>query len=122
MAYKLRFQILLPTFYNDGNPVELDKFLQTIDDLADRFGGLTHTSTDSPIFEGYFLYEGQVYQDKNILIIIDIDDTIENIEYLLSYKYILEERFEQIEIYIVFYPIYKLDEEFLASLRSRVRL
>jgi len=81
-----------------------------------------------------------VYQDLNILIIVDIDDNIGNLEYLLGYKYILEERFEQIEVYkekfpllffliklfllgkekvwMVFFQIYKLDEQYLASLRS----
>jgi hypothetical protein len=89
----------LPSFYNDGSPIESEKFLQTIDELANKFGGLTHTPTDRPLFEGYFLYEGQVYQDLNILIIVDVDDKIDNLEYLLGYKYILEERFEQIEVY-----------------------
>ncbi len=117
MAYKLRFQMLLPFFCNDGSPIESEKFLQTIDELANKFGGLTHTPMDSPLLEGYFFYEGQVYQDLNILIIVDVDDNIDNLEYLLGYKYILEERFEQIEVYMVFFPIYKLDEQYLASLR-----
>ena len=30
----IRFEILLPLFYNDGRPVEREKFLQTDDELV----------------------------------------------------------------------------------------
>ncbi len=34
----IRFEILLPLFYNDGRPIEQEKFLQTDDELVQLFG------------------------------------------------------------------------------------
>jgi hypothetical protein len=39
----IRFEILLPLFYNDGRAIEPEKYLNTDDDLVDTFGA---TSTD----------------------------------------------------------------------------
>ena len=39
----IRFEILLPLFYNDGRPIEREKYLHTDDELVQRFGA---TSTD----------------------------------------------------------------------------
>ena len=39
----IRFEILLPLFYNDGRPIEPEKFVATDDDLVATFGA---TSTD----------------------------------------------------------------------------
>jgi hypothetical protein len=45
----IRFEILLPLYYNDGRPVEREKFLQTDDELVHRFGA---TSTDTVVLRG----------------------------------------------------------------------
>jgi|GEM_PF-3444015 len=39
----IRFEILLPLFYNDGRPIEPEKFLATDDEIVQAFGA---TSTD----------------------------------------------------------------------------
>jgi len=36
-----RYEILLPLKYNDGTPVEPEKFQQTRRELVERFGALT---------------------------------------------------------------------------------
>jgi hypothetical protein len=56
----IRFEILLPLFYNDGRPVEREKFLQTDDELVQRFGA---TSTDLVAARGRWLYQSTLYQD-----------------------------------------------------------
>jgi hypothetical protein len=45
----IRFEILLPLFYNDGRPVEDQKFIDTDDVLVAAFGA---TSTDSVVVRG----------------------------------------------------------------------
>ena len=71
--------------------------------MLTRFGGLTiipHTVL------GLWLYEGSRFEDEQRRFVVDVDDTPENREFLLSYKKImLLERFEQIEIYIASYPV-----------------
>ena len=49
----IRFEILLPLFYNDGRPVEREKFLETDDELVRRFGA---SSTDTVTVRGQWLY------------------------------------------------------------------
>lgn len=70
--------------------------------MLTRFGGLTiipHTVL------GLWLYEGSRFEDEQRRFVVDVDDTPENREFLLSYKKMLLERFEQIEIYIASYPV-----------------
>jgi len=45
----IRFEILLPLFYNDGRPIEREKFLATDDELVHYFGA---TSTDIIVVRG----------------------------------------------------------------------
>jgi hypothetical protein len=45
----IRFEILLPLFYNDGRPIEREKFLETDDELVRQFGA---TSTDTVVVRG----------------------------------------------------------------------
>jgi hypothetical protein len=42
----IRFEILLPLFYNDGRPIEDERFVETDDELVQLFGA---TSTDSVV-------------------------------------------------------------------------
>jgi hypothetical protein len=50
----IRFEILLPLFYNDGRPVEAEEFVATDDDLVRHFGA---TSTDTVVVRGQWMYQ-----------------------------------------------------------------
>jgi hypothetical protein len=99
---KRRYEILLPLTLNDGKPIKPELFDLTRDELLDRFGGLTHSPHPR---SGYWIDKGQRYEDGLILYVVDVDDTPENQEFFTFYKPTLLERFEQIEIYIISYPI-----------------
>ena len=45
----VRFEILLPLYYNNGRSIEQEKFLEIDQDLVDQFGA---TSTDTVIVSG----------------------------------------------------------------------
>jgi hypothetical protein len=45
------------------------------------------------------------YEDELIRVVLDVDDTPENEQFFMTYKPVLLERFRQIEIYIVSYPV-----------------
>jgi hypothetical protein len=49
----ISFEILLPLFFNDGRPIEREKFLQTDNERVQRFGA---TSTDTVAVRGRWLY------------------------------------------------------------------
>jgi hypothetical protein len=98
----IRFEILLPLFYNDGRPVEREKFLQTDDELVQAFGA---TSTDTVIVRGRWVYQSTVYQDQLIRVRLDLDDSPENWQAIRACKEVFKARFEQQEIWITAHRI-----------------
>lgn len=97
-----RYEITLPTRYNDGSPVEPEKYLITRRDLAARFGALTFLP--QPIL-GEWTHQQVRYEDTNIRIIVDVEDTPQNSEFFVSFKQILKERFRQLDIWMVSHEI-----------------
>ena len=98
----------LPVFYNPDAagyraPVEDDKFLDTADELAHRFGGGTLFTFrhDSP--RGFWWDHGIVDRDVLALIEVDVPDSTESREWLRAYtRGVLRERFRQKAIYLKF--------------------
>jgi hypothetical protein len=97
-----RYEITLPTRYNDGGPVEPEKFLLTRREIAARFGALTFMPEPA---HGEWSHQGARYEDVNIRIIVDVDDTPDNAEFFRRLKQTLKDRFQQIDIWIVSYEI-----------------
>lgn len=93
----IRFEILLPLFYNDGRAVERDKFVLTDDELVRAFGA---TSTDTVVVRGQWLYQSTTFHDQLIRIRIDAEDVPENWQKVREIKETLKARFEQLEIWI----------------------
>jgi hypothetical protein len=93
----IRFEILLPLFYNDGRPVEDEKFVETDDELVSVFGA---TSTDSVVVRGHWLYESTRYEDRLIRVRVDVVDTPENWQHMRDIKESLKRRFEQVDVWI----------------------
>lgn len=97
-----RFAITLPTRYNDGRPVEPEKYLTTRRDIASRFGALTFLP--QPI-QGEWIHQQARYEDVNLRIVVDVEDTPDNAAFFVDLKQTLKERFQQLEIWIVSYEI-----------------
>jgi hypothetical protein len=93
----IRFEILLPLFYNDGRAVEDQKFIETDDELVASFGA---TSTDSVTVRGHWLYQSTIYDDRLIRVRLDVEDMPENWKKMRDMKESLKQRFEQIDIWI----------------------
>ena len=98
----------LPLFYNpdatgERAAVEGDKFLDTADELARRFGGgtLFVFRYDAP--RGFWWDEGIVDRDVLALIEVDVPDTTASRAWLRAYaRDVLRERFRQKVIYLKF--------------------
>ncbi len=97
-----RYEILLPLTHNDGRPVSPDKFQQTKDELIAQFGAL---SISAFAVIGAWVHEGTRYEDELRRFTIDVEDIPENQQFMSAYKKTLLERFEQIEIYMVSFPV-----------------
>ena len=97
-----RYEILLPTRHNDGTPVAPEKIDATLMELAERFGGLTFRPEH---LVGLWFYRGQRFEDNNVCVAVDVEDTPETASFFARFKEVLKERFHQIEIHIVSYEI-----------------
>jgi len=97
-----RYEILLPLKYNDGTPVEPEKFQETRRELVRRFGALT---MDAPPISGLWVSGGREYQDELIRFVVDAEATPDTDEFFRDFKERLKERFRQVEIWITAHPI-----------------
>jgi hypothetical protein len=93
----IRFEILLPLFYNDGRPIEREKFLQTDDERVRLFGA---TSTDTVVVRGRWLYQSTLYHDQLIRVRLDVEDKPEIWQAVRAAKETLKTRFDQVDIWI----------------------
>jgi hypothetical protein len=98
----IRFEILLPLFYNDGRPIEPEKFVTTDDELVRHFSA---TATDTVIVHGKWLYQSTLYSDKLVRIRIDVSDDEENRARMRQIKETLKSRFDQLDIWITAHEI-----------------
>src|SRR5438552_4529904 len=92
-----------PNAAGHRTPVENDKFVETADELAVRFGGgtLFIFRRDPP--RGFWWDRGVVDRDVLALIEVDVPDTTESREWLRAYaRDVLLERFQQKAIYLKF--------------------
>ena len=95
-------------FYNpdargDRASIEDEKFLETADELARRFGGGTLFVFRQDPPRGFWWDQGMVDRDVLALIEVDVPDTSESREWLRVYaRDVLRERFRQKAIYLKF--------------------
>ena len=97
-----RYEILLPIRYNDGSPVEEEKFARTRRELVAMFGALTK---QPDTFQGWWMHGGETYEDRNLRFIVDVEATPENRAFFAGLKETLKTRFRQIDIWMISYEI-----------------
>jgi hypothetical protein len=98
----IRFEILLPLYFNDGRAIEPEKFVQTDDELVSRFGAV---STDSVTVRGLWLYQGTLYHDQLLRARVDVEDSPENWQAMRELKEVWKALFEQLDIWITAHRI-----------------
>lgn len=99
---KKRYEMLLPLKFNDGSPVDPELFEQTREELIAQFGAI---AVQPGVVHGVWIHQGNRYEDELLRLVIDVEDSPESQQFLVSFKAVLLERFQQIEIYIASYPI-----------------
>ena len=92
-----RYEILLPLRYNDGRRIEPIKFDQTNLELLERFSA---TTADMITAVGSWKYQGTVYEDQLLRLIVDVQGSRPADEFFREYKETLKARFEQIDVWI----------------------
>jgi hypothetical protein len=54
---------------------------------------------------GIWSHEAKRFEESNVRLFVDVDDTPENAEFFLRLKMLLKERFRQIDLWIISYEI-----------------
>jgi hypothetical protein len=102
MSRHVQYEILLPRQFNDGTPVPASLYLQTKDELVQRFGGATFHET--PV-TGYWVSDNIEYRDSLVRVTVAGDATAENEAFMRQLKETLKQRFRQLEIWVVEYQV-----------------
>jgi hypothetical protein len=103
---KVRFEVILPSFYNDGKKIEIEKFWITKREMAQRFGGCTFLSPSWGVWVDPT--DKKEYDEENTGFYVDVEENDANIEFFKEYKRTLQERFQQREVRITYHPITEL--------------
>ena len=98
----IRYEILLPLSYNDGRPIESAKFRQTTRDLLENFSA---TTLDLLTAVGSWKYQGTLYEDLLLRLIVDVPAATPADDFFRNYKETLKARFEQFDLWIIAHPI-----------------
>ena len=103
MRNKLRrFEILLPLQFNDGREVPGGLIADTISELEMEFGA---GSSETQVLQGIWRHEGELYRDNLMRVSVDVEDSPASFEFFSAFKQRLQQRFEQLEIWITTHPI-----------------
>src|SRR5690349_21342686 len=100
-AYR-RYELLLPTSFNDGSLVPNKLLGLTLREIRRKFGAV---SNETQQIEGQWQHKGKVYRDLHVRIFVDVPDSPENEQFFVEYKELLKERFDQIDIWLTTYPL-----------------
>lgn len=98
---QIRADILISAKRNDGTQIESERFEEIRTELATQFGGVTVL----PRFNGTSIHDG-VRNDgtNNSGFFVVVDNSAENIGWLIHYKSVLQDRLNQDRIFMTFSP------------------
>ena len=97
-----RFEVLLPLWFNNGEPVPEAHFSQTLSELRERFGDL---SIETQATRGLSQYGERSFRDDLIRVYVDVEDLPEHRQFFVDWKATLMSRFEQHDIWLTTYAL-----------------
>lgn len=92
-------QVLLPVFYNDGNPVAQAHFLHVRQELTKQFGGVTCYSR-APAEGIWQQADGAQHEVHDEMILFEVMVDALDHTWWTAYRQLLAERFQQREIVV----------------------
>ena len=97
-----RFEILLPRQFNDGRIIPAKLRGLALQEIVDEFDA---ASFEPVSVEGYWRHEGILYHDSLSKIVIDIQNTHDNIQWMRDYKARWKEKLDQLDLWLISYEI-----------------
>ena len=106
MLFSLRFDIYLPLYYNNKQPIEKSNFVDVFNELSNLFGGCS--SEENSLMGSWIDPKSNIrYDDENRVYHIICDKTLDNIQIISNYKEKIKYLFQQEEIMIYYIHIYR---------------
>jgi hypothetical protein len=102
MSALRRYEILLPSQFNDGRPVPQDLVADTLRELEQAFGAV---SCETQTILGLWRREGELYRDSLARVFMDAEDTAQNRQFFVQFKERLKDRFQQKDIWLTTYLV-----------------
>ena len=87
-----RYEILLPTEFNDGRAVPKALLAETILELEIRFGAV---SSETQVIHGRWRSQGKTFRDDLIRVYVDVEQSEEVRIFFTGFKQRLKGRFQQ---------------------------
>ena len=92
------YDLFIPLYYNDGSPIEPQKFQDLQQQLLDQFGGLTFFPQPNA---GFWTMAGDTYRDAIVIYRVIMSNGQEARRFLSNLKEWLKKELRQEEILIV---------------------
>jgi hypothetical protein len=102
MTVLRRYEILIPSRFNDGTSVSDELLAQTLLELEERFGSF---SCETQIIRGLWRHERKEFRDDLTRVFIDVRDVPSNRKFFELFKRRLKKRFKQLDIWITTYRV-----------------
>jgi hypothetical protein len=97
-----RFEILLPLQFNDGREIPSDWLAEAVLEIVEKFEAASY---ETQKVEGHWRYQGVLYRDNLVKIVVDVADSEENREWIREFKARWKAKTEQLELWLVSYVI-----------------
>jgi hypothetical protein len=97
-----RYELLLPSRFNDGAAVPKAWLVEAADEIMQHFGAAT---LERHRVEGRWRFQGKVYRDVSARLIVDIVDTVANRQWMKKFKAKWKKKLDQLEIWMTSYRI-----------------
>ncbi len=97
-----RFEVLLPLQFNDGSEIPPDSLAEVVLEIVEKFDAASY---ETQKVEGHWRYQGILYRDSLVKIVVDVADTDENRDWMREFKKRWKAKLDQLELWLVSYII-----------------
>jgi hypothetical protein len=94
--------VLLPVRFNDGTDVPEELLGEAVNEIVEQFNAV---SFYKEAVEGRWRHGDKIYRDDLALLVVDVHDSAKNKKWMKMFKARWKARLEQLEIWMVSYPI-----------------
>lgn len=97
------YRLFLPKFYNDGRDIPKNKILKITQQIREKFGSFSvNPFATLPIIQGTWTSPTKKqFEESMFLIEIFLEDTFNNMKWIISFKELIRQDLEQEEIFLI---------------------